>query len=699
MKLTGDSMASDEGTGDCDGGRTVIVGVKLDPRSRELLTWALVKVAEPGDHVIALHVIGSMPAGTGSLLSLVNTFDSVLAVYEGFCNLKQVDLKLKVCRGESARKLLVREAKSFNASTVIVGTSKTHHTIRSSASVAKYCAKKLPKCISVFAVDNGKIAFHREATKTCGVQVKPNEGPALSRKSFKLCTKTNLRNCECCERVLALPESTAIEDLPDDQEKKDSLALVPFQKIGDGHGRATVVKESNQSKHGWSVLRQVFLPRKHMQKSYVSNSYVFQRAVKQTSWHSSAVVHPDLKKINIDKNDNSTLDGQSGAIVPFGSASNSGFSNFHEELSSLQEKYSSSCRVYSFQELASATANFSPENLVGKGGSSYVYKGCLPDGKEVAVKILKPSEDVVKEFLLEIEIITTLHHKNIISLSGFSFDDNNLLLVYDFLTRGSLEENIHGDKKDSNEFGWQERYKVAVGVAEALEFLHNGCAQAVIHRDVKSSNILLSDNFEPQLSDFGLASWGSSSSHVTCTDVAGTFGYLAPEYFMHGRVTDRIDVYAFGVVLLELLSSRKPINNESPKGQESLVMWARPVLKDGKLSQLLDSSLGDPEHWLIDRMGLAATLCLRRSPKSRPQISVILKLLHGDDEVTSWAKQEVGAPEELDALDGGLNNIQSHLNLALLDLDDDTVSVSSSEQSVSLEDYLQGRWSRSSSFD
>ncbi|XP_054795776.1 LRR receptor kinase SERK2-like isoform X1 [Prosopis cineraria] len=697
MKLSGESMASDEGTSDCDGGRTVVVGVKLDPRSRELLTWALVKVAEPGDHVIALHVIGSMPAGTGSLISLVNTFDSVLAVYEGFCNLKQVGLKLKVCRGESSRKLLVREAKSLGASTVILGTSKTHHTIRSSASVAKYCAKKLPKYISVFAVDNGKIAFHREATKIRAIQ-ELNEGPALLHKSFKPCTKTNPRNCESCARVLALPESSATGALPDDQEKNDSLALVPVQKTG-GPWYATVVQESNQSKHGWSVLRQVFLPKKHIQKSYVSNPYVFQRVVKQPSWHSSAVVHPDLKQINIDKNDITTLDGQSGAIVPFRSAANSGLSNFHEELSRLQEKYSSSCRVYSFQELASATANFSPDNLVGKGGSSYVYKGCLLDGKVVAVKILKPSEDVFKEFQLEIEIITTLHHENIISLSGFSFDDNNLLLVYDFLSRGSLEENIHGDKKDCNVFGWQERYKVAVGVAEALNFLHNGCAYAVIHRDVKSSNILLSDNFEPQLSDFGLASWGSSSSHVTCTDVAGTFGYLAPEYFMHGRVTDRIDVYAFGVVLLELLSSRKPINNESPKGQESLVMWARPILKDGKLSQLLDSSVGDPQEWLIDRMALAATLCLRRSPKSRPQIDIILKLLHGDEEVTSWAKQEVGAPEELEASDGGLNNIQSHLNLALLDLDDDTASVSSSEQSVSLEDYLQGRWSRSSSFD
>ncbi|KAI7725874.1 hypothetical protein M8C21_010942 [Ambrosia artemisiifolia] len=191
--------------------------------------------------------------------------------------------------------------------------------------------------------------------------------------------------------------------------------------------------------------------------------------------------------------------------------------------------------------------------MIGKGGSSRVYKGRLPDGKEIAVKILKSTEDVLKEFVLEIEIINALHHQNIISLFGFCFEDINLLLVYDFLSRGSLEDNLHGNKKDFA-FRWNERYKVAVGIAEALIYQHNSC--------------------DPTLSDFGLAVWAATTSaQITYTDVAGNFGYLALEYFMYGKVTDKIDVYAFGVVLLELLSGRKPISIEYPKGEESLVIW------------------------------------------------------------------------------------------------------------------------------
>ncbi|KAK0577277.1 hypothetical protein LWI29_030652 [Acer saccharum] len=734
------------------GCQTVVVGVKLDSESRELLTWALVKVAQPGDSVVALHVLGNDEIvdrdGKSSLLSLVKAFDSVLAVYEGFCNLKQVDLKLKVCRGTSIRKILVKEANSYSASKVIVGTARSHHRIRSSTSVAKYCAKKLPNNCWVLAVNNGKIVFQREGCPSTAGDTQGTKDHRRNRllnaihrsisltknsrplKNSEVLTVTDSganatqhmeqalvkagsdmkQNCSICGPASVFPDKSCKQC----EEKSsggscgggcESLAIVPVQKVETAAQTSIslVVKQLPEVRPGWPLLRRGILSdRQAPDRSSLRKISVVQWALRLPP-RPLYVTKSDLKQICYDRGDkkSSNLDGESGAIVPVASevvnvppSSNHNSIELPKELKDLHEKYSATCRLFKYQELLSATSDFLAEKLVGKGGSSRVYKGCLPDGKELAVKILKQSEDVLKEFVLEIEIITTLHHKNIISLLGFCFEDDNLLLVYDFLSRGSLEENLHGNNKDQLAFGWNERYKVAVGVGEALDYLHRGSAQPVIHRDVKSSNILLSDDFEPQLSDFGLAKWASiSSSHITCTDVAGTFGYLAPEYFMYGKVNDKIDVYAFGVVLLELLSGRKPISNEYPKGQESLVMWATPILNSGKVTQLLDPTLGDNyDRDQVERMVLAAILCIRRAPRARPQMSIVVKLLQGDTDVTKWARLQVNASEGSEMVDDEAcprSNLQSHLNVALLDVDDDSFSMSSIEASVSLESYLQ----------
>ncbi|CAK7354752.1 unnamed protein product [Dovyalis caffra] len=676
-KTVSSGCGDDGGCGGGGGGEgeVVVVGVKFDGQSRELLTWSLMKMAQPGDRVIAVHVLDSATecmAGTGSLLSLVKTFDSLLAVYEGFCNLKQVDLKLKVCRGESVKKILVREAKASGAAKLIVGTSKSHQKLYSSTSTAKYCAKKLSKGFSVYAVKNGKIVFQREATVA---NIDPLQDK-LNQESRNCSKKSQNKNSLNCTPRLLLPDDSGAQLLEEscrNGNNDNSLALVPFETSRTPSNSDSNVSEGLvESKQGWSFLRRVFFPKQQpTEKAHMKKMSVVKWVFRLPTSNSSSVVYPDQKQniSHMDGDQNSNLEGEKSAIVPVGPevawtpiSPCHGLNGIPEELKDLHEKYSSSCRLFSYEELVMATSNFIPDNMVGKGGSSHVYKGCIPDGKELAVKILKPSQDVLKEFVSEIEIITTLHHKNIISLFGFCFEDNKLLLVYDFLSRGSLEENLHGDKKDGN----------------AL------------------------DDFEPQLSDFGLASWASTSCHTTCTDVAGTFGYLAPEYFMHGKVSDKVDVFAFGVVLLELLSGRMPINGENLKGRESLVMWAKPILEGGKVSQLLDPHIGreyDDDH--IERMILAATLCIRRSPRCRPQMSLVLKLLKGDEEVKNWAKRQVCATEELDAVDGEAFpiNIQSHLNIALLDLEDDSLSISSTEQGVSIEDYLQGRWSRTSSFD
>ncbi|XP_073285951.1 protein kinase STUNTED [Primulina huaijiensis] len=746
-------VAGGEEGSDC---RTVVVGVKMDLQSRELLTWALVKVARSGDRVIAIHVINNndivdRDGKSSILLSVVKSFDSILAVYEGFCNLKQVDLKLKICRGSSVGKILVDEAKSYSATQVIVGTAQSNHKLRSSASVAKYCAKKLSKDCSVLAVNNGKVAFQRESNSSRRVTVKETEhhGPnglfnALQRsfcKNSRVLTdghslETKLitwdedsrgqtdmlkRDCSICSLNSVEPNDSgahlAKESSTDDSEE-NLMITEPLKMLDAAPSLISLFKESAELKPGWPLLRPTVLSsRKQPYSSHVRQISVVEWAMQLPSRYCSSIENLTSDSEHDGEKDQSCeLDGESGAMVSVGngtisisSSPNCISSSLPNELERIHQTYSATCRLFKFHELVSATSNFSPDNMIGKGGSSQVYKGCLPDGKELAIKILKQSDDSLKEFVLEIEIITALHHKNIMSLFGFCFKDHHLLLVYDFLSRGSLEENLYGAEKEPSAFGWRERFKVAIGVAEALDYLHNREPQPVIHGDIKSSNILLSDDFAPQLSDFGLAKWASpTSSHITCTDVAGTFGYLAPEYFMYGKVNEKIDVYAYGVVLLELLSGRKPISSNCPKGQESLVMWARPFLNNGKFACLLDSNLDDRyDSEEAERMFLAASLCIRRTPRARPQMNYILKLLQGDKDATKWARLEVHASEG-STLEGSdisdddtfsQSNLRSHLNLALLGVEEDSVSGSSIEQSVSLEDYLRGRWSRSSSFD
>ncbi|CAO2834237.1 unnamed protein product [Amaranthus hypochondriacus] len=749
-------IPTDHIAGDEDG-KTVLVGIKMDGLSKELLTWSLVKVAQPGDLVIALHVLSPNEIydqdGKSSLLSLVKAFDSVLGVYEGFCNLKQVDLKLKICRGSSARKIIVREANLCNASKVIVGTAAKHHTVRSSTSVAKFCAKKLPKDCSVLAVRNGKIVFQREAIASAAAKTKYSKGgcdyqqndileglqrsstinsilngdadkvgcnqvtngvlqrPILKVKELRKETKTK-RNCSVCSCSMSSNDSIPCTIMTGEMD--NSKALVPFQESGGSSSSVSLlVKDMPDPRPGWPLLKRTLLSEK---ENIVSTS---PREISVVQWANLlptrshlSTVKSSLTAHNHEEQEDDSRDQVvpdnvmipvSDTILSDKTSLDGNSRNAPTELEGLHEKYSSTCRLFKYKELQSATSNFMPEYLIGKGGSSRVYRGSLPDGKQLAVKILKPSEDVLLEFVMEIEIITSLHHKNIISLFGFCFEDSNLLLVYDLLSRGSLEENLHGSKKDPVAFGWNERFKVALGVAEALYYLHNDTNEPVIHRDVKSSNILLSEDFEPQLSDFGFAKRASPSSHTTCTDVAGTFGYLAPEYFMYGKVTDKIDVYAFGVVLLELLSGRKPISSELPKGEESLVMWAKPILHGGKVSKLLDPCMGcNYNRDQIERMVLAATLCIRRAPRARPHMNLILKLLQGDTDSLKWARLQVNASENVDRLDeDGFPRIDlhSHLSLALQDVEDDSLSMSSIEQHVSLEEYLRGRWSRSSSFD
>lgn len=356
----------------------------------------------------------------------------------------------------------------------------------------------------------------------------------------------------------------------------------------------------------------------------------------------------------------------------------------------LHKTNSSGCRWFSYEELKRATSQFSSENLIGEGGCSSVYKGRLPCGQPVAVKISKSYKEAWNNFSQEINITTLLNHKYIAPLIGICVEDSHLISVYDFVPKGSLEENLHGDRV----LPWEVRFKVAVVVAEALNYLHDECSPPVIHRDIKSSNILLSDDFQPQLSDFGLAIMGpTDSTEILDSDVVGTFGYISPEYFMHGRVSDKIDIYSFGVVLLELLSGRRPINSKTLTEEASLVKWAKPILESGDLEALVDPNLdGKFDSVQMHRVVLAATSCINESAELRPKGSQILKLLRGEKDGEEWFKMHVKELKERGKREDDEFDLQL-ISKPLLDVEDYITShncAAEQRKHFTLEEYLKG---------
>ncbi|CAF2120280.1 hypothetical protein HID58_008853 [Brassica napus] len=247
-----------------------------------------------------------------------------------------------------------------------------------------------------------------------------------------------------------------------------------------------------------------------------------------------------------------------------------------------------SWRNYSLQDIQTATNGYSRENLIGEGGYAEVYKGQMADGQIVAIKKLTrgSAEEMTMDYLSELGIIVHVDHPNIAKLIGYCVE-GGMHLVLQLSPNGSLASLLYEAKE---KLSWSIRYKVAVGTAEGLYYLHEGCQRRIIHKDIKASNILLTENFEAQISDFGLAKWLPDQwTHHTVSKIEGTFGYLPPEFFMHGIVDEKTDVYAYGVLLLELITGKQALDS----AQHSLVMWAKPLIKENKIKQLVDPVMGD----------------------------------------------------------------------------------------------------------
>ncbi|KAH0864251.1 hypothetical protein HID58_081462 [Brassica napus] len=299
-------------------------------------------------------------------------------------------------------------------------------------------------------------------------------------------------------------------------------------------------------------------------------------------------------------------------------------------------------RSFTFKELAEATRNFREVNLLGEGGFGRVYKGRLDSGQVVAIKQLNPDGlQGNREFIVEVLMLSLFHHPNLVTLIGYCTSGDQRLLVYEYMPMGSLEDHLFGlvpqlplhySYLDSNQepLTWNTRMKIAVGAARGIEYLHCTANPPVIYRDLKSANILLDKEFNPKLSDFGLAKLGpvGDRTHVS-TRVMGTYGYCAPEYAMSGKLTVKSDIYCFGVVLLELVTGRKAIDLSQKQGEQNLVAWSRPYLKDQKkFGHLVDPSLRGkyPRRCLNYAIAIIA-MCLNEEAHYRPFIGDIVVAL------------------------------------------------------------------------
>ncbi|KAJ0908910.1 putative protein kinase RLK-Pelle-RLCK-VIIa-1 family [Helianthus annuus] len=314
-------------------------------------------------------------------------------------------------------------------------------------------------------------------------------------------------------------------------------------------------------------------------------------------------------------------------------------------------------RKFSYQELVKATDNFKSDRYIGEGGFGEVYKGKLENPKQV-VAVKKLNRDGLqghKEFLVEITMLSLVCHPNIVNLIGYCSENEELLLVYEFMPLGSLEEHLHDPKPYMKPLDWNTRIKIALGTARGLNHLHHHREPPIIYRDMKSANILLDDGYHPKISDLGLAKFGplGNKSYVS-TRVMGTMGYCAPEYGYTGHLTIKSDTYSFGVVLLELVTGRQAFDKTTEGGQY-LIEWAEPMLIDKRrYVKLADPKMkGEFMHRPLKKIVQVALMCMNDDFEKRPDMSEVVDRL---DRVASLSDPHAGSNQNQDSDSDSDNN-------------------------------------------
>ncbi|XP_027108655.1 PTI1-like tyrosine-protein kinase At3g15890 [Coffea arabica] len=302
--------------------------------------------------------------------------------------------------------------------------------------------------------------------------------------------------------------------------------------------------------------------------------------------------------------------------------------------SSANKKRDYPWEVYTLKQIVNATNNFHNDNKIGEGGFGSVYRGRTSKGVEIAVKRLKTlSAKAEMEFAVEVEILGRVRHKNLLGLRGFYAGDDERLIVYDYMPNHSLITHLHGQLAADCLLDWSRRMSIATGSAEGLAYLHHEANPHIIHRDIKASNVLLDSEFVPKVADFGFAKLiPDGVTHLT-TRVKGTLGYLAPEYAMWGKVSESCDVYSFGILLLEIISGRKPLEKLPGGVKRDIVQWVTPLVQKGAFDLIGDPRLkGKLDRSQLKAAVMIAMRCTDGNPENRPLMM----------DVADWLKWGIG---------------------------------------------------------
>eukprot|EP00850_Spirogloea_muscicola_P019264 SM000187S03881 [mRNA] locus=s187:264112:268628:+ [translate_table: standard] len=613
-------------------------GYHLTDESKELLQYALAHLVRPRDTIVATYVVQCVVSPDGHkrpvsavapavLVEQLRSLEAVLSkllfpVVHHF-GVKQVYVEPRVVHANEARVALAEEALSQRVAEVLVGTSGRRGRTGQLQGPGSFCMASLPPTSTVTVVKSGGQMVLCSPGEAAG-GVRPQEVPwdaASTTPSPNGPAQERQRSPQSISPTILAPLRLASRFVSRRSSSQEAARDLARDSAVDGSGCGEVVNPARGAAPDVAAL-----------PAEAGEGESFLSAVSDlpSPPHSPAFANvPGRGESPPASPFTSTASTpRSGASADGGSPARSVGESAISLSSPPQKLFWPSGRqpppVFPYEELAAATGGFAEHNIIGTGRCAVVYRGETPGGLEIAVKRIRRGgrpEDLpqqLKEMRTEVKILGRVHHRSVLALRGCCVHRRECLLVFDYVPNGPLSEYLADPTRPR--LPWSARQRIALTMARTIQYLHEARRPVIIHRDVKSANILLNQDLQPLLTDYGLAKLKRDhEEHVKCTHTHGTFGYLAPEYVESGFVDEKTDVYAFGVVLFELISGKPPVNSRG----ESLVEWAW-ELRDDK-DTLADPRLeGQYNHYQLRRMIAAAALCVRVDPANRPTMREVV---------------------------------------------------------------------------